>query len=267
MADNKRNRKLELKRIFALSDGAMDILGIPEIELIDGNPELWKYVRLDKNKNFDARRKYIVSTYARVYNVETWHLLAVSDGWSSNVAPYKQVSLYYDDALHSYLLHRLVALAFIERMDDDLDMGREFVNHKDGNPSHNYVWNLEWVTASENMQHAVDTGLWKLPLGEKRSTAKWTDAEIHLVCKLMAEGHKAKYIYTVLGDLLKDPEKVKYDRVHTLYKHIVRNTHWKHISRQYDIDHSAFNYAKETASVTKKREETKQKAASVTGGV
>lgn len=33
------------------------------------------------------------------------------------------------------------------------------INHKNGNKLGNNIGNLEWVTASENVQHAVDTGL------------------------------------------------------------------------------------------------------------
>ena len=51
-------------------------------------------------------------------------------------------------------VHRIVAQAFIDRIDDN-----KVINHKDGNKSNNEVSNLEIVSQSDNIQHAYDIGL------------------------------------------------------------------------------------------------------------
>jgi hypothetical protein len=55
---------------------------------------------------------------------------------------------------YKYLLHRLVALTFLENPEN-----REYVNHKDGNKLNNSLDNLEWATCPENNIHAIENGL------------------------------------------------------------------------------------------------------------
>ena len=50
--------------------------------------------------------------------------------------------------------HQIIALMFIPNPEN-----KPYVNHIDGVTTNNAVSNLEWVTQSENMQHARKTGL------------------------------------------------------------------------------------------------------------
>lgn len=53
-------------------------------------------------------------------------------------------------------VHRLVAIALIG---PPPDLERSEINHVDGNKHNNDFENLEWVSRTENLEHAYDTGL------------------------------------------------------------------------------------------------------------
>lgn len=69
---------------------------------------------------------------------------------------YSVVGLIKDGIGKTYLVHRLVASAFIQNVAQ-----KPFVNHIDGNPSNNRIDNLEWCTQKENIHHAIKLGLFK----------------------------------------------------------------------------------------------------------
>lgn len=73
----------------------------------------------------------------------------------------------YDNNLKkhkSYRFHRLLASVFIQNPDN-----KPTVNHIDGNKINNDISNLEWMTVSENTQHAFDNSLAKNAIGDEDS--------------------------------------------------------------------------------------------------
>lgn len=67
---------------------------------------------------------------------------------------YARVSLYAGHSRVFKAVHRIVAEALLKQQP-----GRDFVNHRNGVKTDNRLCNLEWVTRSENMRHAVKSGL------------------------------------------------------------------------------------------------------------
>lgn len=71
---------------------------------------------------------------------------------------YKSIRLHHYGMHRNFLVHRLVAKAFLPpRPKDKLE-----VNHKDLNPANNKWTNLEWVTNLENIRHRNFHNKWQL---------------------------------------------------------------------------------------------------------
>jgi hypothetical protein len=67
-----------------------------------------------------------------------------------------RVELYKNKKSKTWLVHRLVAFAFIPKI-----KGKEYINHIDGDRLNNCVENLEWCNHLENNNHAFDNHLIK----------------------------------------------------------------------------------------------------------
>jgi len=111
-------------------------------EIIVDNEE-WQDI---KPEIINGVKGYKISDYGRLKN----HKGQISVGYNQE-GGYLCVSI----LSKQYKLHILVAKVFIPNSEKKKNQ----VNHIDGNKLNAKLTNLEWCTASENVQHAHDTGL------------------------------------------------------------------------------------------------------------
>lgn len=79
--------------------------------------------------------------------------ILIPDVSEFNTSSYHRVTLSKNHKTKRFLVHRLVAEAFIPN-----DEAKEYINHIDNDGTNNVVSNLEWCTHSENMIHAQKQG-------------------------------------------------------------------------------------------------------------
>jgi hypothetical protein len=130
---------------------------------------------------------------------------------SRDTSGYSQVIFTKNKVRKSFLVHRLVAKAFLKNNEF-----KRCVNHKNGIKSDNTVQNLEWSTYSENQKHAYDFGLISKPKGEKHFNTKLKDSDVFEI------KHNLKHLKT-------KEVAIKYLVSESTIKAIRNGQNWGHI--------------------------------------
>ena len=122
-------------------------------------------------------------------------------------------------------IHQLVANAFLVKPE-----GAEVVNHIDGNKKNNDLSNLEWTTQSENLSHAIRTGLKKIK-GTHNPANKYPEEKIREICQLLVKGNMSHedIAINVFGDLVGK----ELSRIKKLVSQINTKARWTIISDEY----------------------------------
>jgi len=135
-------------------------------------------------------KNYVVSDHGHVKRIIGDQMTAELKG--SLVRGYRRVNLYRNGKAYSRKVARLVAQAFIP---NPLELPE--VNHKKNPKTNDHVSNLEWATRSQQIEHALDNGLYHH--GSQLAHHKLTTKDIKKVRDMSAEGLSNRRIATTFG--------------------------------------------------------------------
>ena len=105
--------------------------------IFNNNPEIYATI--------PGYEDYAVSPSGNVVNKNTQRILKPGTDGSG----YLIVNLCKNGRIKTFIIHRLVANAFLEKVE-----GKTYVDHIDNDKLNNNVYNLRWCTASENKQNS-----------------------------------------------------------------------------------------------------------------
>ena len=150
---------------------------------------------------------YLVSRRGEVRSLVRNRLLSQVEGERG----YMLVNLYSNGRPKHFLVHRLVAAAFL----GPIPPGHQ-VNHKDADKTNNHLENLEIVTPEQNRAHAARHGL--IRVGEANPSARLTEEDVRAIRKLRDEGLRVRDIAH------------KYDVSERTVYLIGRRLTWRHVA-------------------------------------
>ena len=151
--------------------------------------EIWKEIIIE-NENTNG---YYISSLGRFKNKKGVIM--------EDYKPHHTGYIYLRVNIKKYALHRLVALIFIENINN-----KPFVNHIDGNKLNNKLDNLEWVTCSENNLHSHKLGLTN---GHKRKIIQYNLEmnEIQKYNTIKEASENLNISLSCIKDVLKEKQK------------------------------------------------------------
>jgi len=185
--------------------------------------EEFKQIKFD-----DGYTPYIISSFGRVFSINYMHQTGNVKQLKTQVDKdgYELLIINYNQKSYGYHIHRLVAMHFIKNKNKKKSIQ---VNHKNGKKLHNYIWNLEWTTPKENIQHAWKHKLSK-SIGEGNGKNKYKEKDIIRVCELLEKDICFNDISKITG--------VSVPMISCVYT----GKNWKHVSKKYDF--SSYTYGR-----------------------
>lgn len=191
---------------------------------------------------------YIISIYGRIFSLFKMKQMIPYESYG-----YYRISLKMNDnRTRKFFIHRLVAFDFIPKSVEDIEYGRDFVNHINTIKKDNHIFNLEWVTTKENCRHSVDNDIHNRikvfsytdeELFNKRdfrnkASSILTYEQVITICENLAIGKSYKECCEAIG--------LEYNSNNrAIIGHIFRKETWKDVVNNYDFPEPTRFYKKD----------------------
>lgn len=161
------------------------------------NEEIWLPVNI--NARPELKEIYYVSSHGRIFSNGNINFHRQTSKYLSyeisNTGYYRVHLVRKNGTTGHYSVHRLVLEAFFP-VENMMEL---FVNHKDGNKLHNWLSNLEWVTADENTRHAIINRFVPWRTGDDCSWSSIDSAKADMIALMISQGNSQKYIAETLN--------------------------------------------------------------------
>lgn len=175
-------------------------------------PTKTKMLKMSRLKKIEGYENYYISDDGKVFSTKYKESRELSP--NKDRRGYLYINLCKNGKYKSKSIHRLVAKHFLDNYSEQLE-----VNHKDGIKTNNNVSNLEMVTRTENIRHAVKNGLHKSLTCEEHWCSKLTKEDV--------ENIRREYIP---GVVTQEVLSEKYGVSRSEISHIINNRYWKNIA-------------------------------------
>lgn len=195
-------------------------LSIDELLLLDqyikdlANP-IWECIYINNEMT-----NYMISNIGLVKNINTGNIIKSFP----DKQKYLRVTITFHGKIYTRKVHRLVAQAFIPNPENKPEVNHIYPKHFNTKMKCNWWRNLEWCTSKENIRHSVENGLRRNIHGEKIGTNKYSEDQIHLVCKMLED----PYV-----DYISISRKTNVS--HASVSKIANHINWNYISKNYNI--------------------------------